>query len=330
MKASCDTVNPSRLTMAATWSIAEVERDTGLGKDTLRVWERRYGFPVPMRDSLGERIYPQDQVQRLRLIKRLLDAGLRPGKVVALSLEEIHALTQGLQSVRHEAGNQPGVEPMPDFPSSWLRWLAEDRTDLLKQALQQHILRQGLGSTVELLIAPLCVHVGEAWLRGELSVYQEHLFTETLKSVLREAIASVDASGPGMQHPPRVLLTTTPSEQHGLGLLMAECFFAMESCTRFVLGVSTPIPDIVLAVRQLNIDVLALSFSAYAGRRDVIDSLKQLTEQLPNHVEVWVGGSATALWSRAMPAQARVIRRACELSDQVQAWRLRHPEGAVY
>ena len=54
------------------WSIAEVERDTGLGKDTLRVWERRYGFPVPGRDRQGERSYPQDQVQRLRVIKRLL------------------------------------------------------------------------------------------------------------------------------------------------------------------------------------------------------------------------------------------------------------------
>lgn len=28
-------------------SIAAVERDTGLTKDTLRVWERRYGFPTP-------------------------------------------------------------------------------------------------------------------------------------------------------------------------------------------------------------------------------------------------------------------------------------------
>ena len=46
-----------------TWSIAEVERETGLGKDTLRVWERRYGFPVPLRDALGERAYPDEQLQ---------------------------------------------------------------------------------------------------------------------------------------------------------------------------------------------------------------------------------------------------------------------------
>ena len=37
------------------YGIAAVERDTGLSKDILRVWERRYGFPKPGRDAFGER-----------------------------------------------------------------------------------------------------------------------------------------------------------------------------------------------------------------------------------------------------------------------------------
>ena len=65
------------------FNIAAVERDTGLSKDVLRMWERRYGFPVPDRDGHGERIYPAEQVERLRLIKRLMDAGHRPGKLIA-------------------------------------------------------------------------------------------------------------------------------------------------------------------------------------------------------------------------------------------------------
>ena len=95
-----------------TWSIAEVERETGLGKDALRVWERRYGFPVPLRDAQGERAYPQDQVQRLRLLKRLLDCGHRPGKVVALPLVQLQALLQaepdsGTPAVRQRAAKPP-------------------------------------------------------------------------------------------------------------------------------------------------------------------------------------------------------------------------------
>ena len=65
-------------------TIADVERDTGLSKDTLRVWERRYGFPLPLRDAQGERRYDDDQLLRLRHIRRLLDAGHRPGRVVPL------------------------------------------------------------------------------------------------------------------------------------------------------------------------------------------------------------------------------------------------------
>ena len=58
------------------YNIAAVERDTGLSKDVLRMWERRYGFPVPERDANGERRYPAAQVERLRLIKRLMDQGI--------------------------------------------------------------------------------------------------------------------------------------------------------------------------------------------------------------------------------------------------------------
>ena len=80
------------------FNISAVERDTGLSKDVLRMWERRYGFPVPDRDSNGERNYPAEQVERLRLIKRLMDAGHRPGKLIATPTEELSQLAPRRQS----------------------------------------------------------------------------------------------------------------------------------------------------------------------------------------------------------------------------------------
>lgn len=68
--------------MEKSYSISAVERDTGIGRDALRIWERRYGYPSPVRGHKGERRYPLSQVQRLQLIRRLLDQGLRPGKIV--------------------------------------------------------------------------------------------------------------------------------------------------------------------------------------------------------------------------------------------------------
>ncbi len=39
------------------FNISAVERETGLSKDVLRIWERRYGFPHPGRDENAERQY---------------------------------------------------------------------------------------------------------------------------------------------------------------------------------------------------------------------------------------------------------------------------------
>ena len=76
--------------------IAAVERETGLSKDLLRVWERRYGFPQPQRDAQVERLYPLEQVQRLRWIKRLLDQGARPGQVVSLPPDALQKCLEAL------------------------------------------------------------------------------------------------------------------------------------------------------------------------------------------------------------------------------------------
>lgn len=310
------------------WSIAEVERDTGLGKDTLRVWEKRYGFPHPTRDAHGERQYDHAQLLRLRLIKRLMDAGHRPGKVVALPLPLLEQLCEAASSVPSCTGWHPSTAAPTDVVATWIEWLKTDQTERLRNGLQQQVMRQGLAGAIEQVVTPLCVAVGESWMRGELSVYQEHLFTEAVQAVLRDAIAAIESAGRQLQREPKVLLTTTPNEQHALGLLMAECFFAMEACVRISLGPSTPIPDIVVAARQLQVDIVALSFSANATRREITDSLQQLIDQLPPTVEVWAGGASVAMHWRSLPQGACLLRRASDVGQQVARWRHRVPHSS--
>ena len=80
-------------------SIAAVERDTGIAKETLRVWERRYGFPAPSRNAQDERFYSVEDLERLRLVTRLIAAGHRPGKLLPLPLEELTRLAPGASEV---------------------------------------------------------------------------------------------------------------------------------------------------------------------------------------------------------------------------------------
>ena len=66
-------------------SISAAEQETGLSKDVLRAWERRYGFPAPYRDAHGDRRYPAEQIRRLQLLRALIEMGDRPGKLMALT-----------------------------------------------------------------------------------------------------------------------------------------------------------------------------------------------------------------------------------------------------
>lgn len=266
-------------------NIGSVERDTGLGKDTLRVWERRYGFPQPIRDANGERLYTAEQVQHLRLIKRLMDHGHRPGRLFSSSENE---LLQLAGTIRSTAPAEP-AEDQGVIGQILTLIRAHDALGL-RQALNQAMMRQGLHHFVLDTVAPLNRRVGEAWMRGDLEIFAEHLYTEQIKSLLRQAIGSLPASASGR---PRILLTTVPDEQHILGLLMAECMLSLDGATCISLGTQTPLFDIHLATAAHDADIVALSFSSAFPARLISPLLSQLRQMLPPAVALWAGGAGT-------------------------------------
>jgi DNA-binding transcriptional MerR regulator len=282
---------PTR-TAVLTLSIAAVERDSGLSKDTLRVWERRYGFPQPTRDAIGERAYPLDQVERLRIVKRLLDAGHRPGRVVALPLAALQQLAES--TVDHPRRAVPAVLEASELLQMVDLIRAHD-VPALRQTLARQLARQGVRGFVVDVVAPLNLAVGDAWMRGQLQIFEEHLYSELIQSALRQALATIPAAAADA---PRVLLTTLPGEPHGLGLLMAEAILALEGCSCVSLGVQTPVLEIVQAARALRADIVALGFTGCLALKQMLDSLAELRAGLPPPVQVWAGGTAPGLQRR--------------------------------
>lgn len=69
--------------------IGAVSRATGINASTLRIWEQRYGVPKPHRTEGGARRYAPTEVQRLKLIKALVDIGHKPSNLSALSIDEL-------------------------------------------------------------------------------------------------------------------------------------------------------------------------------------------------------------------------------------------------
>ncbi len=294
--------------------IAAVERATGISKDSLRIWERRYGFPVPQRNGLGERLYSEAQVRRLHLLKRLLDAGFRPGRIVSAPPEELEKL---LLQARAEQARRTGSEaPAAPELAAYISLLRTHEVELLRQRLAQAIIRMGLAACVIEVIGPLTIEVGQAWMRGELQVFEEHIYSESLQQVLRPAIHGLErATPPGG---PRVLLTTLPGEQHGLGLLMVEALLTLEGCRCLSLGVQTPPDEIVLAASKQQAEIVALSCSGQLPAAVLLDELRRLRSLLPAHVELWAGGGSNAL--RRSPAGVRHVAQLAGLAPALAQW----------
>jgi DNA-binding transcriptional MerR regulator/methylmalonyl-CoA mutase cobalamin-binding subunit len=256
------------------YNISEVSQQTGIPKDLLRQWERRYGYPDPLRLENGDRAYDHGQVEKLLLIRQLTDQGKRPGKLVPLNVAALKELL---------------IKPKAAFdPKALIKLLTEGDPQTLHHWLQQQLNGQGLRAFIHQILTPATQAVGEAWAKGELPIHKEHLYTEAVKVRLRKAIAELDLPA----SPPRTLLTTVPGEQHGLGLLMVEALLRLGGAEVISLGTEMPFQEIKEAAEHYQVDIVALSFSARFQTDDAIVILTGLRQLLGDTTTIWAGGGA--------------------------------------
>jgi MerR family transcriptional regulator, light-induced transcriptional regulator len=293
-------------------NISAVERETGLSKDVLRMWERRYGFPYPQRDNNAERQYAAEEVAKLRAIKRLMDTGLRPGKLIRQSLDELNALAEKRVHPRREA-LAPAIE------RDILTLLKAHDAAGVHTTLASLLVRHGVQRFVVETVAPLNRAIGEAWMRGELQVFEEHLYTEQLQIALRSALYAL----PRQSGLPRILLTTVPGEQHGIGLLMVDALVSPEGAQCISLGTQTPFEDIRRAALAHKAHIVALSFSMAYPLRQVGEALVSLRRQLPPAVALWAGGEVTRRLRKSLPG----VQLIAEIGDALGALKNWRAEG---
>jgi DNA-binding transcriptional MerR regulator len=94
-----------------TYSIGVVSRLTGINPETLRVWERRYQMAIPARSGARKsRFYSQQDVDRLSLVKALVDAGHPVSSLARLSADELRTRIEA-SSGRPLAAAKPNATP---------------------------------------------------------------------------------------------------------------------------------------------------------------------------------------------------------------------------
>src|SRR5947207_15666371 len=265
--------------------IREVVRITGLRREQLYMWQRRYGFPDPSRDAFGDRVYPPDQVARLRLIKQLLSEGWRAGAVVPLA-------DTALQSMLGLTVEEPA--PLPSEIESAVRMLASHRTVDLQNHLSKLLTAQGLRKFLEQTLIPLNEAVHERVVRGEMQTFQELRFSDLAQRLLRDIRGLARPSRDTRQ----VLLATPPNDPNQLGLAILELLLYTEGVSCLTLGAGIPAQEIAGAAKAYHAALVLLLFDRGISGKIAGQEIRGLRHALPADVPLIVSGRAVNLLAK--------------------------------
>ena len=263
---------------------AEIEQATGLSREVLRKWELRYQFPLPERGARGQRLYQAKDLPKLRLITQLMAQGLRPGKLVPLSLKQ-------LQGLLESSVTEPGAPVLDAAAQQLLACLAPGSVPgTVRNYIAGLIEADGLAEFALHRLPAFNQAVGDAWAGGRLGVHAEHHYSDAVQAVVQSHL--LGRKPKDLQQ--RILLTTPPGESHVLGLLSVQVALTLQGADCFNLGAQTPVADVLQAVKDWDITVLAISASL-ALRPDIARPyLVALRRAVPRRCAIWAGGQGFA------------------------------------
>lgn len=270
--------------------IRVVSERTGLSPDVLRAWERRYAAVAPpRRPGVGQRLYSDADVERLRLLRRVTAAGRSIGHVAGLSDAELAALVREDEAQRAPAPPS-ALRRDGDAADAHLRSALAAAGEMdggaLEAALRRAMVMLGADAFVDHVAVPFLRAVGDGWAAGALTVAHEHLAS----AVLRRVLGIVTDAGPTAGAARTVVVATPGGQLHELGAMLAAASAVSAGWRVVYLGADLPADDIARAARGTGADAVALSLVSPANARADAGELRRLRRALPPRVPLIAGG----------------------------------------
>lgn len=264
-------------------------RHTGLSQHTIRAWERRYTAIAPDRTATNRRLYSIEDIEKLSLLHRAVQAGHSIGQVAHLSIPELQRLFADAPAA------EPESQPSP-YMEECLR--AVERLDAqgMEDALARAAALLGAAALIDRVLLPLLQSIGERWREGDVRTAHEHMASAIVRTFLGRML---DAFQPPALAP-RLIVTTPAGQLHELGALIAAVTAASEGWRVLYLGPNLPSEEIAGAAHQAGARAVALSIVYPPDDPRLGQEIVSLRKHLGQEIPILAGGRAAAAYRDAL------------------------------
>ncbi len=287
------------------YTIAELEKLTGIRAGTIRIWERRYRIIKPHRTDTNRRWYDDDDLVRIINISILYRHGFKISKIAAMSgieiAREVALLTEETTDTDTQLDSL--VVAMTDFNERAVN-------DILMRA----IINSGFEETFERIVFPFQRRVGVMWQTGSVDIGAEHFMSNIFRK--RLIVATDSLPQPDGKEKKRVLLYLPESELHEMGLLFFAFIARKEGHETLYLGQSTPFNAMADVAARWNADIIITGSLTGLPYDRPEDYLKRLSAVFSDRKILVAGAMATAARGKSF-ANVFAVNSAGELKKHL-------------
>jgi DNA-binding transcriptional MerR regulator/methanogenic corrinoid protein MtbC1 len=274
--------------MSRPYEIRYVARRTGLSAHRIRAWERRYGAVAPERTGSGRRLYGEEEIRRLQLLRQAVEAGHPISRVAALSTEALGRLNRRDRSLAGPLMDG-GTGKMTEKEIARTAWkeVCALEPGALGRTLGQAAAVLPLQRFLEGVLQPVFRKIGEAWRRGKLTIAHEHAASAVAGAVMADLLRSRKAP-----EAPAIVVAAPTGQRHELGALAVALTAADEGWHPLYLGMDLPASEIATAALRCGAPCVAVSAAYGDGKTDLLQELCDLRRRLDDQATLIVGGRA--------------------------------------
>lgn len=226
-----------------TFTMQTIVRQTGIAPDTLRAWERRYGFPEPARSVGGHRLYSMREVEAIRWVLQKQKEGLRAKQAIDLWKRETQNAQMSLPSFALAASAGEAVAALRD---EWVRACLALADDRATQTFHHANALLGPEDALLHVVTAGLSHVGEQWATGAASVAQEHFASAV---AMRQAQSLLNGEPRATRHE-QLLISCPDGEIHVYPSVVLTYLLRRRGWPVLFLNASLPLADLLHTVAR--------------------------------------------------------------------------------